>query len=105
MYVDTFIPYHMYVFIYVNMFTVCDIRIHCRAGPVVVFRSSCFNGQAAEACSYAALIGPVAAIRTHRRTGLAAVVDSHCCTGPAAAIVAPTLLLKFAATVEYRSSC
>ena len=58
------------------------------AGTAVVFRSSCFNGQAAEACSYAALIGPVAAIRTHRRTGLAAVIDSHCCTGPAAAIVA-----------------
>ena len=80
--------------------------IHCRTGPAVVFRSSCFNGQATEACSYyAALIGPVAAIRTHRRTGLAVVIDSDCCTGPAAAIVAPTRLLKFAATVEYRSSC
>ena len=62
---------------YVNKLTVCDMCIHYRAGPAVVFRSSCFNGQAAEACSYAALIGPVAAIRTHRRTGLAAVVHSR----------------------------
>ncbi len=62
---------------YVNILTVCGIRIHCRAGPAVLFRISCFNGQAAEACSYAALIGPVAAIRTHRRTGLAAGIDSH----------------------------
>ncbi len=63
---------------YVNAFTVCDLRIiHCRAGPVVVFRSSCFYRQADEACSYAALIGPVAAFRTHRSTGLAAVVRSH----------------------------
>ena len=77
MYVDTFIPYHLYVCVYVNIFTVCDIRIHSRAGPVVVFRSSCFNGQAVEDRSYAALIGPAAAICTHRRTGLAAVVISH----------------------------
>jgi hypothetical protein len=64
---------------YVNTFTVCDLRIiHCRAGPEVVFRSSYIYRQADEACSYAALIGPVAAIiRTHRRTGLAAVVHSH----------------------------
>ena len=61
---------------YVNILTVCGIRIQCRAGPAVVFRSSCFNGQAAETCSYAALIGPVAAIRTHC-TGLAAIVHSH----------------------------
>ena len=66
----------IYVCMYVNILTVCGIRIQCRAGPAVVFRSSCFNGQAAEACSYAALIGPVAAIRTHR-TGLAAIVHSH----------------------------
>ena len=36
-----------------------------------------FNGQAVEDRSYAALIGPAAAICTHRRTGLAAVVISH----------------------------
>ena len=34
-------------------------------------------GQAVEDRSYAALIGPAAAICTHRRTGLAAVVISH----------------------------
>ena len=67
----------MYVCMYVNILTVCGIRNHCRADPAVVFRSSCFNGQAAEACSYAALIGPVAAIRTHQRTGLAVGIDSH----------------------------
>ena len=78
MYVDTFITYHLYVCVYVNIFTVCDIRIHnSRAGPVVVFCSSCFNGQAVEDRSYAALICPAAAICTHRRTGLAAVVHSH----------------------------
>ena len=32
-YVEMFIPYHMYVCMYVNIFT--DIRIHCRAGPAV----------------------------------------------------------------------
>ena len=67
----------MYVCMYVNIFTACDIRIHCRADPAVLFRSSCFNGRAAEACSYAAFIGPEAAIRTHRRTGLAAGFQSH----------------------------
>jgi hypothetical protein len=75
MYVGTFIPYHMYVCIYVNIFT--EIRIHCRAGPVVVFRSSCSNGQAAEARSYAALTGLVAAIRSHCHTCPVAVVRSH----------------------------
>ena len=84
MYVDTFIPYHMYVCMYVcmyvnmyvNMFTVCDIRIHRRAGPAV----SCILQlllQRTEACSYAALIGLAAAIRRLLRTGLAAVVHSH----------------------------
>ena len=48
MYVDdTFMPYHMYVCMYVNILTVCDIRIHCRADLAVVFCSSCFNGQRA----------------------------------------------------------
>ena len=45
---------------YVNTFIVCDMCIHCRTGPAVLFRSSCFNGQAAEYRSYAALIGLVA---------------------------------------------
>ena len=65
-----------------------------------------------EACSFNALIGLTAAIRIHCRAGPAAVFHSHCCTGSAAvqsrlvaAIVAPTQWLKFAATVEYRSSC
>ena len=39
MYVDKFIPYLMYVCMYVNTFTVCDICIHYRAGPAVIFRS------------------------------------------------------------------
>jgi hypothetical protein len=38
----------MYVCMYVNILTVCDIRIHCRANLAVVFRSSCFNGQRAD---------------------------------------------------------
>ena len=62
---------------YVNTVIVCDMCIHCRTGPAVVFRSSCFNGQAAEYRSYAALIGPVAAIRTHRRTSPVAGFHSH----------------------------
>ena len=79
MYVDLIICMHvcMYECMYVNILTVCDIRSYCRADPAVVFRSSCFNGQAAEACSYAALIDLVAAIRTHRRTGLSAGFHSH----------------------------
>ena len=67
----------MHVYMNVNILTVCDIGIHCRADPAVVFRSSCFTGQAAEDRSYAALIGLAAAIRRHRRIGLAAVVHSH----------------------------
>ena len=39
MYVDKFIPYHMYVCMHVNTFTVCDMCIHCCAGPAVTFRS------------------------------------------------------------------
>ena len=34
-YVEMFIPYHMYVCVYVNIFT--DTRIHCRAGPAVLY--------------------------------------------------------------------
>ena len=109
MYVDTFIPYHMYVciiYMYGNIFTVCDIRIHCRAGPADIFRRTCFNDPVAEIRSYAVLTGLAAAIRSHCRAEPAAVLHSHCCTAdPAAAIVAPAQLLKFSATVEYLSSC
>ncbi len=68
--------YVCYVCMYVNIFRVCDIRIHRRAGPAV----SCISQlllQRTEACSYAALIGLAAAIRRLLRTGLAAVVHSH----------------------------
>jgi hypothetical protein len=58
----------MYVCMYVNTFTVCDIRIHCRAGPADVFCRSCFNGPVAEIRSYAVLTGLAAAIRSHCRT-------------------------------------
>jgi hypothetical protein len=47
------------------------------ARPVVVFRSSCSNGQAAEVRSYAALTGLVAAIPSHCHTCPVAVVRSH----------------------------
>ena len=67
----------MYVCMYVNTFIVCAILIQCRAGPVVVFRSSCFNGPVAEVRIYAALTGQAAAIRSHCRTSPVTVVRSH----------------------------
>ena len=76
-YVEMFIPYHMYLCMYLNILT--DIRSHCRAGAAVGCISSyCFNdGQAAEACSYAALIGLAAAIRIHCRAGPEVSCISH----------------------------
>ena len=68
----------MYVCMYVNIFTVCEIRIHRRAGAAV----SCISQlllQRTDACSYAALIGLAAAIRRLLRTGLAEAVHSHPC--------------------------
>ena len=41
MYVEMFIPYHMYVCL------AAAIRIHCRAGPAAVVHSHCRTGQAA----------------------------------------------------------
>ncbi len=86
---------------YLNIFT--DIRIHCHAGKYFAAIASMTAKRLTKACSYAALIGLAAAIHIHCRAGPAVVVHSHCCTGSAA--VAPTQWLKFAATVEYRSSC
>ena len=83
-----FIPHHMYVcmyvYMYVNIFT--DTRIHCRAGPAVLYFAALASMTAkrlTEACSYTALIGLTAAIRINCRVGPAAVVRSHCCTGSA----------------------
>ena len=94
---------------YVNIFT--DTRIHCRAGPAVLYfaaLASIMAKRLTEVCSYTALIVLTAAIRINCRAGPAAVVHSHCPLIKqrlVAAIVAPTQLLKFAATVEYRSIC
>ena len=71
----------MYVCMYVNIFT--DTRIHCRAGPAVLYFAALASMTAkrlTEACSYTALIGLTAAIRIHYRARPA----SYCCTGSAA---------------------
>ncbi len=75
----------MYVCMYVNVFT--DVRIHCRAGPAVLYFAALASMTAkrmTEACSFKALIGLTAAIRIHCRAGPAAVVHSQCCTGSVA---------------------
>jgi hypothetical protein len=75
----------MYVCMYVNIFT--DVRIHCRAGPAVLYftaLASMTAKQLTEARSFKALIGQGAEIRIHCRAGPATVVHSHCCTGSVA---------------------
>ena len=67
-----FIPHHMYVYMYVNILT--DTRIHCRAGPAVLYFAALASMTAKR------LTGLTAAIRIHYRARPA----SHCCTGSAA---------------------
>ncbi len=69
------------------MYIFTDIRIHCRAGPAVLYFAALALMTAkrlTEACSYTALISLTAAIRIHCRAGPAAVVHSYCHTDQAA---------------------
>ena len=77
MYIETFIPYHMYMYVreYINSLW-CSHPLSCRSSNYI--SQPFFNGQAVvDACSYAALTSLSADIRSRCRGCPAAVFHSY----------------------------